>query len=96
MTNKIALTHVSVDYFEADRWVVMGADADGREYVLNDDHGLRAMPEYKAQAVVAKINAAGKVINPMLWSCRAPYGTSAWMLDGMEERMIEDERMFGW
>ena len=91
----IALANVSAAFFEEDNWVVMGHDADGREYVLNDEtNGLRLMPCYQAQAVVAKIGAAGKIINPMLWSCRAPYGTRAWLLDGMEERMIEDERMY--
>lgn len=94
--NNITLTHARAAFFEDDHWVVTGSDADGREYTLLDEsNGIRLLAHHEAQLVVAKIDRARKRINAMFWSVRAPYGTNAWLIDGMEERQIEDERM-GW
>ena len=88
----MTLTNAYAAFFEDDRWVVQGADADGREYTLLDaDNGIRLLAGHEAQAVVVKIKQAGLRINSIFWSVRAPYGTRAWLIDGMEERQIEDE-----
>ena len=75
---------------------IMGTDKQGREYVLSDGDGfVRVMSYTKADMVMDAIKAAGYMINPEHWGVRAPYGTEAWLLEGMEERQIEDER-FGY
>jgi len=52
------------------------------------------LPLWSAEALLAKVKARGSV-DVNLWICHAPYGTDAWLLDGNEERQIEDER-FGY
>jgi len=75
---------------------IMANDQDGREYVLLDSAGdHRVMSYVKADMVVDKIKAAGHMVCLEHWDVRAPYGTQAWLIDGMEQRQIEDER-FGY
>ena len=85
-----------VDYAANNGFGIMANDRDGREYVLLDsDGGYRVMSYVCADKVVAKIKAAGCVVSVEHWDVRAPYGTQAWLIDGMEQRQIEDER-FGY
>lgn len=99
MTTRIKIAAADVTFFE-DRdgqslWLVQASDADGREYTLGDEKfPLRPLPLHVAQRVAEKVKAAGD-IDENLWSCRVPYGTNAWLIDGMEERQIADER-FGY
>lgn len=95
MTNRIKIVNPRVSSFSNNNWVVMCNDQDGREYTLSDEDGtFKLLPFHVAVSLVKKIAAAGR-IDPNLWIGRAPYGTAAWHLDGMEERELEDERM-GW
>ena len=74
-------------------FTVMAKDAQGREYILSDGEGFpRVMSYCIADGLVSEIKARGYTINPDYWGVRTPYGTEAWLLDGMEERTIEDER----
>jgi hypothetical protein len=93
----ITLKHVGVAHTgEGDTWTVTGSDKYGYEYTICDEyHAFRALPFRAALKLVEAIKAAGCVINENHWLCRAPYGTEAWLMDGMEERDIEDER-FGY
>jgi hypothetical protein len=75
---------------DATSWTVTCNDAQGREYYLAD----ATLELINARALAAKVNAKGQ-INVDLWLCHVPYGTSAWLLDGCEQRQIEDER-FGY
>jgi hypothetical protein len=85
-----------VDYAPNSGFGIMANDRDGREYVLLDsDGGHRVMSYVCADKVVGKIKAAGHVVSVEHWDVRAPYGTQAWLIDGMEQRQIEDER-FGY
>lgn len=68
-------------------FTIMAADADGRQYFLENV----AVSYIRAWRLADKIKECG-AINPDLWFCHVPYGTDAWMLDGMEARQIEDER----
>ena len=75
---------------------IMANDRFGYEYVLIDSDGdYRTMSYVKADMIVDKIKAAGNMVSPEHWSVRAPYGTEAWLMDGMEDRQLEDER-FGY
>jgi hypothetical protein len=71
-------------------WTIACSDAQGRQYWLAD----ATLPLINARALAAKVNAKGE-INADLWLCHVPYGTDAWLLDGHEDRQIEDER-FGY
>lgn len=78
---------------EGPGFIVMANDDDGREYTLLDEGGHYRMMSYvKADMVIDRIKAAGYMVNLEHWSCRAPYGSRAWLIDGEEERCIEDER----
>jgi hypothetical protein len=84
------------DTEDARSYLVMASDKHGYEYtLLNEEGDLRHLSFFKANMIVDKIKANGNVINPDYWACHAPYGTEAWLLDGMEERQMEDER-FGY
>jgi len=69
---------------------VMATDAAGRQYYLQD----APLPYTKADRLTKRVEQRG-AINPDLWVCHIPYGSQAWLIDGMEQRQIEDER-FGY
>ena len=79
----------AAQYLNADcnTWTVTCNDAHGREYYLAD----AALALFAAKDLAAKVNIKGE-INADLWICHVPYGTDAWLLDGCEDRQIEDER----
>lgn len=78
---------------EGPGFIVIANDDEGREYTLLDENNHYRMMSYvKADMVIDRIKAAGYMVNPKHWSCRAPYGTNAWLIDGEELRQIEDER----
>lgn len=72
---------------------IMAYDSEGREYtLLTPDGDIRTFAYARdARRLEAKVAAKGQ-INADLWACRAPYGTLAWLIDGEEQRQIEDER----
>jgi hypothetical protein len=75
---------------------IMANDRFGYEYVLIDSDGdYRVMSYVKADMMVDNIKAAGNMVSPEHWSVRAPYGAEAWLMDGIENRQLEDER-FGY
>ena len=77
---------------EGPGFIVMANDDDGREYTLLDENNHYRMMSYvKADMVIDRIKAAGNMVNLEHWSCRAPYGTNAWLIDGEELRLMEDE-----
>lgn len=91
---KVRLTEVHADCTvegDALRYHVIGHDRAGREYV-HEATWERFLLAHQASALVARIQAADMVIDLAHWDCRAPYGTEAWLADGMEERAIEDEK----
>jgi len=90
---EIEITHTDIACISDDQVGIMAYDAQGREYVLLDSNGAfvtfnRATTARRFESTVA---AKGK-INADLWACRVPYGTEAWLIDGEEQRQIEDER----
>jgi len=89
MTYLAPITDAAVYHLEAG-WTIQAHDAEGREYYLANV----ALPLWSAESLLAKVKARGSV-DVNLWLCHAPYGTDAWLLDGNEERQIEDER-FGY
>lgn len=91
---QIQLTSVYADCTvegDALRFHVIGHDAQGREYV-HEATWERFLSAHVAEKIVNRVKAAGLVINLAHWDCRAPYGTEAWLIDGIEERAIEDEK----
>lgn len=74
-------------YLADGKWTVTCADAQGRQYYLIN----AGLSKCIAEGLAVKVNARG-AINADLWNCYVPYGTDAWLLDGCEERQIEDER----
>ena len=81
---------VSTDYKARDGrtiFLVMSYDAEGREY--HHDHDFYHWDD--ADALAKKVNDRG-YINQDYWGCRVPYGSNAWISDGMEDRWIEDEK----
>ena len=63
------------------------SDAAGRQYWRN----------VHSTDFEAMMRLAGKVtergyINSEHWGCHVPYGTFAWELEGMEQRLVQDER----
>ena len=93
----IKILNPRIEFFsDYNGFSIMARDAQGYEYVLSDGDGfVRTMSYTKADMVLDAIKKAGNMINPDHWGVRAPYGTEAWLLDGMEDRQIEDER-FGY
>lgn len=79
----------AAQYLNADgkAWTVTCNDDQGREYYLAD----ATLTLFNARSLAAKVNDKGE-INIDLWICNVPYGTDAWLLDGCEDRQIEDER----
>jgi hypothetical protein len=95
-TERINIKSTDISFFEdingTAYFVVMAWDADGREYALGDaTYPILPMPFPKASKLKERVADRGS-IDPDLWACRTPYGTNAWLLDGCEERQIEDER----
>ena len=93
---QIAITNTDISSIANDAICIMAYDAQGREYTLLTPEGvIRTFSRAtEARRFEAKVAAKGE-INANLWSCRAPYGTEAWLIDGEEQRQIEDER-WGW
>jgi hypothetical protein len=71
-------------------WSVTCCDSVGRQYYRTD----LKLELHVAIDLAKKVNERG-IINADLWACHVPYGSDAWLLDGYEERQIEDER-FGY
>lgn len=96
MSNTIKIISTNIACIASERIGIMAYDKDGREYLLmNQDGGCVTFPRHTDACRFAKKVADKGEINLDLWSCRTPYGSSAWWIDGMEERQIEDER-FGY
>jgi hypothetical protein len=87
------MTVLTKTYLSSDNGVhyVIGIDARGGEYT----HLVTFTNIEKADALLQKVRAAGARINDVHWSYRAPYGTQAWLDDGMEEATIYAERYEG-
>lgn len=70
-----------------DKWDVTCTDKEGREYWREiHSENLEAMYDLST-----KVNQRGKIdIN--YWSCRTPYGSLAWELDGCEYDVMLWER----
>lgn len=68
-------------------WDVTCTDPEGREY-WRDLHSN----DWEAMSSLAdKVNQRGE-IDIEYWSCRTPYGTLAWELDGCEYDLMRWER----
>ena len=72
-------------------WLVMGSDADGREYTHERSFRSAALATRLAERVLA----ADGLIDPDRWFMRVPYGTNAWLDDGYEDATIWEERYGG-
>lgn len=95
MDNLTKIKTASVASYGDGLWAIEAHDAAGREYTLLDQDGfVRTIPYDRAVEVANAVKAKG-TIDGNLWSYRIPYGTAAWLSEGMEERQIEDER-FGY
>jgi len=70
-------------------WEVQCCDMDGRVYTHMKQFNTAA----GACALLAKVAEAGK-IDLEHWNCRVPYGTEAWLEDGMEVTLMDDEERF--
>ncbi len=70
------------------RFVVVVGDKEGREYTRQD---VNFINRDRAVSFASKIEDRG-YLDVNLWDCRIPYGSNAWISDGMEQRTIEDER----
>tara|TARA_Y100000004_G_scaffold66123_1_gene74182 strand:- start:319 stop:606 length:288 start_codon:yes stop_codon:yes gene_type:complete len=89
MKEQIKNTHVTrYNYSKGadDIFVVMTTDMDGRNYYHPHDFKNRD----DALKLVAKVSERG-FIESELWECHVPYGSKAYILDGHEERMRQDE-----
>ena len=84
---RVILNNLSMFKDDDGSFYLVGSDGAGAEYTL--DQPLTAA---QAANTYVRILDGGMAINAKLWNYRAPYGTLAWLADGMEERMIEDEK----
>jgi hypothetical protein len=88
---QIAITNAQVcATHDGQAYTILAGDQDGRQYYLAEV----ALPYRRAVDLLGRVKQA-REININLWHCHVPYGTAAWLIDGMEERQIEDER-FGY
>jgi hypothetical protein len=95
---KLPITKAASLPTEADprRVNILATDADGREYTLLDPHSGRPLdvPTFIGLVIARDATEAGE-IEAERWACRIPYGSNAWLIEGCEDRQIEDER-WGW
>ena len=89
MRHEINDARITLNEYETG-YTVIAYDKDGRQFDLIG----AAFSYIRAEKLAAKVKERGS-IDPDLWSYYAPYGTNAWLLDGHEERQLEDER-FGY
>jgi len=88
---KWKINGVNVWYDEdAENFGVTARDGQGRVFYLI---GV-ALPLQRAIDLSDRVRERGE-IDLNLWHVHIPYGTEAWLIDGMEQRQIEDER-FGY
>lgn len=87
---KVKLKSVNIEP-EAEGFVVSGSDQDGRKYWLAEGGSLLVLGYAEAAEIVRDIKDWGFLIDDAEWLVHAPYGTEAWLLDGQEQRQIEDE-----
>lgn len=71
----------------ADGWAVSGCDAEGRIYM----HRYRFVSQDAALKLAGRIVGAGYKIDATHWDMRVPYGSDAWLNDGMEVTLMDDE-----
>jgi hypothetical protein len=92
--DRIKIKHADTGAVGCDgQFIVQAWDFEGREYtLLHGDHGIAHFTAFGAIKTLTSVQQRG-TIDPALWACRIPYGSAAWLLDGMEERTIEDEKM---
>jgi len=89
MTEEDGLQVVEAPYC----WVVEVFTPCGELYVHRSDFPWSAAGKVKADALAARVAAAGD-IDPDHWDyVRDMYGSQAWVEGGHEERQIEDEKM---
>jgi len=85
---KIEVDRVNVTTNYNDRFVAIVYDREGRCYTHHD----ASFADYAiAKEFCDKIADRG-YLNGDLWDCSIPYGSLAWIQDGMEERIIQDEK----
>ena len=93
----VKLKSLGIDRFPHERtwgafdYFIVGHDAEGREWTLMKP--LTAAEAAERYCVLTEASWQFEATED--WADRAPYGSSAWLNDGMEERQIEDERMAG-
>lgn len=74
---------------DLDCWEVIASDKQGRIYT----HNHQFQTSWAAAALLAKVLEKG-TINLEHWHCRVPYGTEAWLEEGMEATLMDDEERF--
>jgi len=79
----------AVDY---DFYRIGGEDTFG----TNADYLVEVATQAEADKIVAEIKANGLVIDatPETWDVRIAYGTLAWIEQGMEATLMDDEERF--
>ena len=86
---KITATYIDIMRGDNDgEMLVRAGDKDGREYIFP-----RTFTPAGAAEFYCRLTDAEYKIDTARWEMRIPYGSNAWLMDGMEERTIEDEKM---
>lgn len=70
-------------------WEVQCCDPAGRVYT----HEKQFVTAAGAAVLLAKVATRGE-IDTDHWGCRVPYGTDAWLEDGMEATLMDDEERY--
>lgn len=88
---EIVVSSVSAEYVKDDTYLVTCVDADGRQY--SHFHVFSQNDYRKAKALADRVREAGK-IDLTHWDCYVPYGSDAWLIDGMEVTLMDDEERY--
>ena len=96
---KIKIERPMVEEIVPDLFAVTASDAAGRHYThwRHFDATTERSAYTRACLLRAKVAAAGE-IELEHWDVHIPYGTDAWLEDGMEVTLMDDEELYhkGW
>ena len=87
----IVPSSVGVENVGDDVYRVTCDDAAGRQYA----HFMcfAGRHHWKAKNLAVRVRDAGQ-IDASHWDCYVPYGSEAWLVDGMEATLMDDEERF--
>lgn len=82
---------VAVDEVSEGVFCVTCADDLGRQYT--HEACFSEADRWKAKTLVCRVRDAGK-IDLSRWDCYIPYGSEAWIIEGYEVTLMDDEERY--